>query len=475
MFLAFLLLPCFLWGTLGMEYEVCYGASFRLPYQYAAPGFTGKLYFSPKHGEGRRLLLENGKAVDPRVKLSHGTPILYHVTEKDNGYFSVPFGNMFLDRTSLKVLECADAAQRYYHATYRIILPSHAEILEFYQIDQPELVILWNRSNSQTGGTSRGRMRNNAWEISELTQADSGYYNVRQKDYTLLSRKKLTVTEHTKNYVPKEETHFVMRYPLSFTPWDVTFEPSRDDDYYNKPRVLMKSGHQYKNNEISSGSFFEERVFFDDEGMQIDPIKLHDSGVYKFRDTDGNLVFWANVEVEEVQTPAYVYVVLLAALAVAVGICCCCVRKCCCKKKTSKSPASTQEAAAAPAVYYHGTNQSTGPAYPPAPPTATYSYQPANSIFPRQPSPAPARTPAPASSGPPAYNRVDIHPDPNPTQLESSQPGHEVAPAPSVALAFPPSDDDPKFELKGFRFSSDPPLSSDSTFASVYTSDKLNF
>ncbi|XP_057706968.1 uncharacterized protein LOC130924422 isoform X2 [Corythoichthys intestinalis] len=455
MFLAFLLLPCFLWvpGTIGKEYEVCYGASFRIPSQYAPPGFTKKLYFTPKNGGTKRLLLENGQAVDPRVKLRNGTPILYDVTEKDNGYLSVPFGSQFLYHNSLKVLECADKAQRYYHATYRINIPSHAEILEFSKIDQPELVILWNRSNSQTGGTSRGRMINNAWEISELTQADSGYYNIRHKDNILLSRKKLTVTEHTKKYIPKEETHFVMRYPLSFTPWDVTFEPSGGDNYHKQSITIMKSGRQYEN-EISS----EQMVFFDGEGMEIDPIKLQNSGDYKFRDTDGNLVFWANVEVEEVQTPAYIYVVLLAAIAVAVGICCCCVRKCCCKKKTSKTPAPTQEAAAAPAVHYHGTNQSTGPAYSPAPPAATYSYQPANSIFQRQPSPAPARAPAPASSGPP-----------------SSQPGHDVATAPSVALAFPPSDPDPKFELKGFRFSSDPPLSSDSTFASVYTSDKLNF
>ncbi|XP_057706465.1 uncharacterized protein LOC130924130 isoform X2 [Corythoichthys intestinalis] len=458
MFLAFLLLPCFLWGALGREYEVCYGGSFRIPYHYESPLFYGKLYFTPKNGEGRRLLVENGKVIDPRVKLNRGTPTLYHVTEKDNGHFSVPFGSMIMDPTSLKVLECADGAHRYYHATYRINIPSHAEILEFSKIDQPELVILWNRSNSQTDGASRSRMKHNSWEISKVTQADSGYYNVRQKNYTLLSRKKLTVTEHTKNYVPKEESHFMMRYPVSFTPWDVTFEPSRSDDYNKKVITVMKSGSEYKNNEISSGSSFEQRVFFASKGMDIDPIQVEDSGVYKFRDANGNLVFWANVEVEEVQMPAYVYVVLLAAIVVAVGICCCCIRKCCCKKKTSKTPASTQEAAAAPAVYYHGTNQSTGTGYSAAPPAATYSYQPANSIFPRQPSPAPARTPAPASSGPP-----------------SSKPGQEIAPAPSVALTFPPSDDDPKFELKGFRFSSDPPLSSDSTFASVYTSDKLNF
>lgn len=89
-------------------------------------------------------------------------------------------------------LECAEAVQRHYHTEYRVSIPSNAEILEFSTFDNSDLVILWNRT--QTSGASRGQVKQNYWEMSDITQADNGYYNLRQKDYTLLTRKKLTVT-----------------------------------------------------------------------------------------------------------------------------------------------------------------------------------------------------------------------------------------------------------------------------------------
>lgn len=117
---------------------MCYGGTFRFPYNYSPSGFSGKFYFSPNNGEGKRLVIENGKVcmswcynnedyhvgikkktqnikliqlccqifqgIDPRFKVTSGILSLQHVTEKDNGYFSVPFGSFFLDRITLKVL-----------------------------------------------------------------------------------------------------------------------------------------------------------------------------------------------------------------------------------------------------------------------------------------------------------------------------------------------------------------------------------
>ncbi|XP_061643448.1 uncharacterized protein LOC133484611 [Phyllopteryx taeniolatus] len=469
MLLAFLLLPCFFrCGSSSTQYELCYGGIFRFPFDYSPPGFTGKLYFTPKNGEGRRLVFENGKAVDPRLKVTFASLSLEHVTEKDNGYFSVPFGSMFLNRISLKVSECADEVQRYYHGWYRVDIPSLAEILEFFKIDNSDAVILWNRSDTQTSAASRGRVKENAWDMSELTQDDNGYYNFRKKDYTLLWRKKLTVTEHTNEYQPKEESLLFMRYPLKFTPWDMTFIPSGDDSDSIK---VIRSGRLSRKDE----NFFKQRISLESDGIEITPVKVEDSGTYKFRDKDGHLVFMTNVAVEEVHAPAYVYVIVFVAIVAVVALCCCCIRRCCCKKTASKTnpPQRTREAAPGPVqlVHYHDSNQPTGPSCSAAPPAVTYSYQPVNPVVPREPSPAPAS----ASFGPPAYNRVDIHPDPTPTQFEAAvSTGHEVAPPPSLVFDCPPSDPGPRFELKGLRFPSDPPLSSEPTFASVYTSDKLN-
>ncbi|XP_037117387.1 uncharacterized protein wu:fc21g02 [Syngnathus acus] len=469
MLLAFLLLPCFLCGSLGTQYEVCYGGTFKFPFQFSPRTLTGNVYFSPKSGGGgRRLVYENGKAMEPRLQVTPTSLSLQHVTEKDSGEFSTPISGFYLERFKLKVLECAGEVQRYYHGTYRLNIPSQAEILEFSKIDHADLEILWNRT--QIGGASRGRAKLNSWEMSELTQGDSGYYNFRKKDYTLISRTKLIVTEHLNNYQPKEDTHLTLRFPVTFTPWDITFKPMMDD---STPIRVMRSGRMSNNYGYSEEPHFEDRLSLDTGSLEITTVKVEDSGVFEFRDKDGFLVFVANLDVEEVHTPAYIYVIFFVAIVAALAICCCCIRRCCCKKSASKTntPQMTPAAAPAPApaVYYHGTNRPTGPSYSAAPPPATYSYQPVN------PSPAPT----PASVGPPAYNRVDIHPDPNPTQLQPPQAvgstGHFVAPAPSLTPNNPTSDPDPKFEVKGLRFSSNLPLNSESTFANVYTSDKLNF
>ncbi|XP_077433828.1 uncharacterized protein LOC144058974 [Vanacampus margaritifer] len=467
MLLAFLLLPCFFCGSFGATHEVCYGKTFRFPYDSTPAIFTGKLYFTPSNGEGgRKLVFENGKALDPRFKVTSKSLSLPHVTEKDDGKFSIPLSSWFHEHITLKVLECADEVQKYYHTKFRVDIPSQAETLEFYTASNTYPSILWNRTH--TGGPSKGKVKHNSWEISDLTQADGGYYNFRKEDHTLLSRIKLRVTGYNNDYISKEDSHFHMQYPLSFNPWDITFKPSMGD-----PITVMRSGRLSNLNDYREDSHFEHRLFLEPDRLEINPVKVKDSGIYEFRDNDGFLVFMASVDVEEVETPAYVYVILFVAIVAAVGICCCCIRRCCCKKSASKTSTSqtTQAAAPAPAVYYHGTNQPTGPSYSAAPPPGTYSYQPVNPVVPRQPSPAPA------SVGPPAYNRVDIHPDPNPTQLEPPvvSTGHGVAPASTQALDPLPSDPDPKFELKGLRFPSVLPLTSDSTFDSVYTSDKLNF
>ncbi|XP_077466331.1 uncharacterized protein LOC144082791 isoform X2 [Stigmatopora argus] len=401
--------------------------------------------------------------------MNSGSLTLFHLTEKDSGYFTVPFSTIiYIGRLTLKVLECADDVQMLYHHKYRLNLPSHAEIVEFYKIEPAadQAVTLWNRSDPQS--SSRGQVNEYGWEMSDLTQADNGYYNIRKKDHTLLMRKKITVQEHTKTFHPPEETHFKMHFPVVFMPWDVSFEPIVDD--YDEPKYLMHGGRAHQNRDLRSASSLEERLFFEYDRLEIVPVKLGDSGVYKFRDAEGNMAFRANVQVEEVPTPAYVYVVIVGVVVAAVAICCCCCRKCCCKKKSAKTPAAAQEGAPAPATYYHGTDPATGPSYSAPPPAVTYSYQPANPVLPREPSPAPP------SFGAPAYNRVDVHPDPTPTQLEAA-PAPNPTWTPSAAPALPPADvdDGPKFELKGLRFFSAPPLSDDSTFVSVYTSNKLNF
>ncbi|XP_061691209.1 uncharacterized protein LOC133508799 isoform X2 [Syngnathoides biaculeatus] len=461
MLLAFLPLLWFFHCGSCSRHELCYGETFLFPVDYSPSRLKGKLYFSPKNGEARRLVYENGKAIDPRLKINVASLSLQHVTEKDNGYFSVPLGSWYMDRITLKVLECADEVQKYYHARYRIDIPSLAEILEFTKLHGSDTVVLWNRSSV----ASASRMKENVWDMSDLTQDDSGYYNLRSKDYTLMWRKKIIVTEYTNNYHPKEKSLFFMRYPVRFSPWDITFIPKSDN---GDPLKVMGHGRFYEIANYPSRTNFDQRLSLVDDGVEIDPVKVKDSGRYEFRDKDGHLGFVAIVEVEEA-IPTYVYVIIFVAIVAVAAICCCCIRKCCCKKTPSKTspPQRSQDAAPGPVqlLYYHEGTQATGPSSSAAPPAASYSYQPSQS------SNAPGSVSF--SYGPPAYNRVDIHPDPTPTHFEAPQAAVSATQPPAFDCT--PSDPGPRFELKGLHFPSDLPLSSESNLASVYTSDKLNF
>lgn len=85
---------------------------------------------------------------------------------------------------------------------YSLNVPRQAEYLEFtplHSVDQTK--VLWNRTNPQTYKGGRVKVKWNIAEITTLTKADSGHYNLRKKDNTLLSRKLLTVEGDDRNLV----------------------------------------------------------------------------------------------------------------------------------------------------------------------------------------------------------------------------------------------------------------------------------
>ena len=92
-------------------------------------------------------------------------------------------------------LDCAEEVERSYNSMYSGHIPREAELLEFISIlrrrDKP--YVLWNRTNPQTHKGSRVLVERHSWKITKLVQPDNGFYNIRRKDNTLISRIKLTV------------------------------------------------------------------------------------------------------------------------------------------------------------------------------------------------------------------------------------------------------------------------------------------
>nr|XP_046262346.1 uncharacterized protein LOC124068277 isoform X2 [Scatophagus argus] len=456
--LSWLVSFCLFGSSVGAAFEeICYGRDFRLPYDYTPPLYNGKLYFTPSKGGPRKLMMDNGEAKDPRMKVSYSTVRLKDLRESDDGTFSVMFGTRMYDFLKLKILDCAEEVTRYYGHLYSYSVPREAEFLEFiplHSVDQ--LMVLWNLTDSQTNKGARRQMKRNSWEISGVTQADAGYYNLRKKDNTLLSRVLLRVEESRRHYDTKVNTRLFIQKPFVDVPWTVTF--TREGETEQIP--LMKDGKPFKESSWNLEASFRRRISFLHDSIEIAPVQIRDSGTFEFRDPQGNLAESAEVLVEPEFTPTWVYAAISGGIIFAVIFCCCCIRKCCCGKSSSKRDES------AAAVYHHDENRPTGPTSYSAALASHYSYRPVNSLA--------SREPATASLGPPVYNPVNIHV--NPTQPEVAAPGGQgVTPAPSGSFDLSSSDPDPRFELKGLAFPSAPPLSSDSTFCDVYSSDKLNF
>eukprot|EP00064_Thunnus_orientalis_P020819 superscaffoldBa00005948_g20967 len=317
MLLTILTLSCFALGSsindhdyTEYDHKRCYGRDFRFPFEYTPPGFRGQIYFTPsKTGGSRKLVMENGEAKDPRLKVSLNSVTLEHLTERDEGTFSISVdGNRLHDVIELEITECAEQVVRSYNGRYSYNVPREAEFLEFtpiFRLDQSR--VLWNRTDPQTNTGGRGHVKRNVWEISELTQADNGFYNFRKKDKTLKSRIKLIVQEHKTYYDAKVNEELHITYPVAFTPWNMAFTPKGE----KKSIMLMRAGNMVEEDDSMSESLnLIGRLQEVNEGIEIYPVESTDSGAFEFRDQEGNLVLVVQVKVEDGFPPAYVYALI---------------------------------------------------------------------------------------------------------------------------------------------------------------------
>ncbi|KAM9377024.1 uncharacterized protein KZ484_009424 [Pholidichthys leucotaenia] len=420
--------------------EVCYGYNFSFPLHCSPPHYQGPIYFTPSQGGSRKLVVNEGKAVDPRFKISGFSIDLTDVTERDDGTFTFG-GGLKDDPVRLKVLDCAEELRGDYGDKLHYYIPATSEYIEFtppQSLDQPK--ILWNRTDPQS--RSRGTVKRSVWQMVGLTQADNGFYNFRKKDKSLVARFRLTVKAQTRHYDTKEGRGILIDYPFNAITETVTFKPKNSE---METQMVVEGGRLV----IENRRFHKEPLF----GIAIDEAEIKDSGIYEFRDREGNLALIAQLEVEKEYSLLFILLGTAAAIILVGAICiCCCCRKKCCKKD---QPPQT---AAAPQVYYHNEYQPPTSRYSDAP-ASSASYQPVSSRVPKEPT-----TASPESL---PYGHV-IHGNPSQPEVLPSR-GQQIAPVAPVSSDLPSSDPEPRFELKGLTYPLASPLSSESTSCDVYT------
>ncbi|XP_026185401.1 uncharacterized protein LOC113143987 [Mastacembelus armatus] len=320
-----------------------------------------------------------------------------------------------------------------YGTTYKMLLHRNAQYIAFRPEYDSNAVILWERNNPSASDNSRQKVMGSYYVISNLTQRDSGHYIIRDSAQNILSTRTIVVVASTKSDAVSTGKEFSFTFDLEPKFCNIYFFPKSDSEVRND---IVHQGRLQKSLDESDCSGFE---LLKPCGISNKAIQRSCSGHFEVRDQNGDkaLVVMLHVETKHYD-PSYLAIAIAACLAAL--FCCCCVKCCCCGKRSSENDDS-KTSAARPAMHHHA-----------------YDGEPARTHYPAQPSYTPT---GPLIHHPPAVNM--------PPAFEISAPA-EKEDAPTVPLC---SDHEPRFEVKGLT--STLPLSSDSGFCDVYTSDKLNY
>ncbi|XP_023131221.2 uncharacterized protein LOC111571996 [Amphiprion ocellaris] len=358
-------------GSSADHYKVCYGESFSLPSDITPPLYQGPVILMPSRGGPMRTVMDNGTAIEPRLKISFTSATLTDLRERDEGTYFVGQHSFFM----LKILDCAKEVETYYGEIWRLSLPEKAEILEITPLNRVNPVVLWNRTNPQVKSVRRGWVNQNFWQVENITQSENGFYNIRQKDNTLLSRTHLNVKEHVRHYTKRVDEYLIIEYPWDNGTWFVNFRPKETTGDI----ILIKDGLKH------SEKWFDWRLEIQSAGIKIVALEITDSGTFRFRDKKFDLVLVAHLEMKDKHDddppPPPLLLVYISVAFLLGGLLCCwftrdkkCWKKC--WKKCCRRDKSAPQAAAPPAAHYHSESQSVVPGYSAIPPSVAQPENP---------------------------------------------------------------------------------------------------
>lgn len=349
-----------------------------------------------------------------------------------------------------------------YGNTFMMRLVRKAQTLELTQEHRSEPTVLWKRDDPPAREDSRRRVSGSYFVIDKLTQRDSGRYIMRDKDGIAVSVRTIAVVASRSSFERVAGKGFNFAYNLEPNSCHIYFYPT--SDYDGREIHLVYNGRFFDDQYLCTGFEFLEPC-----GLFNDDLQESCSGRFEVRDSKGNNALVVTLEVEAKPfDPSKIGIGI--GIFFAVISCCTCLRRCCCGKSSSKKDES-ETPEAEPAVHYHEyDHEPVGPRPEQVsrPSGMQPSYTPTDPLIHNPPT----------MSAPPAYSEVFGLTDSDAPALSFTSDALSSTadtPAPPYSSGAPSSNPEPRFELKGMTFASAPPLSSDSAYSDVYTSDKLSF
>ncbi|KAI1888216.1 hypothetical protein AGOR_G00182730 [Albula goreensis] len=446
----------------------CLGSTFEFPvsaYEIVE--------FLPKNGGANRILYRNRTIQDSRYELRSRKIVLLEITHSDVGrYMLFPQSNLKSIHNSifLKVKDCSEKEKLLYGDQFTLWLSREAAVVQFSADLESNPVTLWNKSNPSEG--LKGKVKSGVWTLDTVTQADNGYYTLRNREGKFLSRVRLFVDGHMHSFLRR--TGETLEVPLRISGYKFRVYFSEDDG--DESQLIYDRGDS-----------FEDRIIISYDEFQISELRGSDSGEYRIVDLAGNLAYVVQLTVEG---PDYMKYLPVVALAIGAVLLCCCIRKVCCKKKppppaqpvvygADPSPAQS----VAPSVPTQPQWSGTGTTWKPGPSTPGYTC-----VFEKvtRPTPVTERGSSNPSQGYTPLMDTAANPSPAPDEGSSCLTqgvGEEEMAYPSFPISYDCLHSDHsgiQFEMekgsKATDFFSTLPLNTDKPGTSnVYTSDKLNF
>lgn len=321
-----------------------------------------------------------------------------------------------------------------YGRIYQLELPRQAHSVEFKNYSK-DVMVLWRRYKPNLTQNTPWKVDENYIHKNNMTPADSGYYVVKDK----YQRKQLTVkvnvvaTTGTKELKTDERLFF-----------EADLEQSSCNIYFfsdDETEFLIGRHGRTIDNPHCDGFYIVSPC-----GVTNERMSSSCTGRFEVRDNNDHIAMVMTVEINSLDFNP-IFLVVGGFIILVIIICCCVTRFCCGRTSSRNKPTATL-------VHYQTYDEEpSGPRRNQVGESRT-----AYSALPSHATTGPLIHCPPTLNVPPGYSEVFPH-----TQL----PGPSAVPL--------TSDPEPRFEVKGTKFTFTSPLSSDVPYSTVYTSDKLNF
>ncbi|XP_034398811.1 uncharacterized protein LOC117737179 [Cyclopterus lumpus] len=420
--------------------------------------------FSPKYNSNVTTLWKRGDRVvifDRKYIMTGAYFTIYRLTQKDSGRYIMRDTDLKeLSSYTLEVTARTRASREKPGGSFRVTFnlePNSCNIYFFPEnVRQPRNLNGIVRQGRLQGGLDEldcvgfGRLEPCGISNKALQMSCNGRYEIRDENNNTALVVSLEMEKITRTIEHKPGENFNFNLNLEQKYCNIYFFPESDRQSRGSVINIVHQGRlEERLDELDCTGFY----LLNPCGIANDDLQISCSGRYEIRDQNDNTASVVSLEMEQLPyEPSHIGIgfgVFLAPFFF------CCVKFCCCGKSTSKEDRTETAAADPDAQYQEYDNEPDGA-------RSDQLIQPSGVQHPAQPSFTPAGPLVhdyPSVSLPPAYSEIFSSPVEQPD-------------APSVPVY---SDPEPKFEMKGVTFPSAPPLSSDSTYCDVYTSEKLNF